>query len=254
MFVLPFLSTVRRVRREVLGLPARTRSMPATRASLYGYSSQIVPKPPEWGEDHHVTGYWFLDPPPQWSPSPDLQDFLADGPPPVCVGFGSMSSEDPAALGRVAVSAARRAGVRAVLVLGWGGLADTAGGTDGDVFITDYVPHDWLLPRCVAVVHHGGAGTTGAGLRAGIPNVVVPFGVDQPFWGARVAAIGVGPSPIPRRRLTAERLGDALRHAITHPRITARADEVGRRVRDEDGVATAVAHIERIGAGLDTGH
>lgn len=252
-FVLPFLPTIRRVRREVLGLPARARSVPAPRASLYGYSTEIVPEPPEWGDNHHVTGYWFLETAPEWSPTPELEAFLDAGPPPVCIGFGSMTSEDPAALGRLTADAARRVGVRAVLLSGWGGLDDPLDATDGDIHVTEYAPHDWLLPRCAAVVHHGGAGTTGAGLRAGIPTVAVPFGVDQPFWGARVAAIGVGPPAVPRRRLTTDRLAEALRHALTDPDVTTRAGEVGRGVRAEDGVATAVTHIERIGASLGTG-
>jgi len=130
-----------------------------------------------------------------------------------------------------------------VVLTGWGGL----GAMDGDdVLVLPSAPHAWLFPRVDAVVHHGGAGTTGAGLRAGVPSIVVPFGVDQPFWGSRVHALGAGPAPIPRRTLTRGALAAALRTAVADPGMRAAAARIGDLLRAEDGVATAVAAIEEL--------
>lgn len=152
-----------------------------------------------------------------------------------------MSSRDPERLSDLILQSVRRARVRAVLLSGWGGLADQGG---DDVFVTTEVPHDWLFPQMAAVVHHGGAGTTGAALTAGVPSVVVPFAVDQPFWASRVVALDVGPRPIPRKRLTSENLGAALRTATTDDAMARRAADLGTRIRAENGVATAVRHLE----------
>jgi UDP:flavonoid glycosyltransferase YjiC (YdhE family) len=162
----------------------------------------------------------------------------------VSIGFGSMSSADPTALTALVLGAVRRAGVRAVLLAGWGGLTTLP--HDDEVFTADALPHDWLFPRTAAVVHYGGAGTTGAALQAGVPAIVVPFGVDQPFWGTRVAALGVGPRPIPRRHLTQERLADAVRRTVANEAMHARAAALGEQLRAEHGVAEAVELIGRV--------
>jgi sterol 3beta-glucosyltransferase len=155
-----------------------------------------------------------------------------------------MASGDPDALTALVLESVRSAGVRAVLLSGWGGLRSLP--EADDVFCADALPHDWLFPRVASVVHHGGAGTTGAALRAGVPAIVVPFTMDQPFWGARVAALGVGPEPIPRGRLTQERLAEALRRAVNDEAMRARAAELGAKIRAEDGVAAAVEHFGRL--------
>ena len=187
-----------------------------------------------------MTGYWTLPLADGWTPPTELASFLAsDGPPVVAIGFGSMTSGDPAGLSRLVQGAATDAGVRAVLVSGWGGLRAER---DETVFTIDSVPFEWLVAQVDAAVHHGGAGTTGASLHAGIPTVVVPFTMDQPFWGARVAALGAGPAPIPRKRLTRERLAAALRRVLD-PDVRLRAAELGERIRTEDGVGEAVRRI-----------
>lgn len=234
---------VKQVRTEVFDLPARPARRAAGLPILYGYSPIVVPKPPEWGPDRHVTGYWTLRDGDDWVPPAELTAFLAAGPPPVCVGFGSMVGDDPAALAALVVEAVRRAGMRAILLSGWGGLADIA--AQDDTLVLDQVPHDWLLPRCAAAVHHGGAGTTGAALRAGVPAVVVPFGMDQPFWASRVAALGTSPAPIPRKRFSAPALTRALR-AAAEPVMRRRAAEIGDRIRAEDGVGAAVGHYDAL--------
>jgi sterol 3beta-glucosyltransferase len=228
----------RRARRRVLGLRRRSRAADG-RAVLYGFSPHVVRVPSVGLRPRYTTGYWTLHTPGGWSPPAALAAFLAvDGPPVVAIGFGSMGSGDPVALTELVRGAVRDAGVRGVLIAGWGGLTST--GDDPDVLTIDAVPHDWLFPRVAAVVHHGGAGTTGASLRAGTPTVVVPFAMDQPFWGGRVAALGAGPTPIPRARLSRARLADAMRLTVRDASMRARAADLGRRIRGEDGVGEAV--------------
>ncbi len=240
---MPFERAMSTARREVLGLEGAPRAAEG-RPVLYGFSRLVVDVPPDPAVDRHVTGYWTLAAE-RFEPPARLAAFLARGGPIVCVGFGSMASRDPAAAAACVLEATRAAGVRAILLSGWGGLRASE---SDDVFVTDALPHDWLFPRMTAVVHHGGAGTTGAGLRAGVPAVVVPFTMDQPFWGARVAALGVGPEPIPRSRLRAERLARALTE-VQDPGMRARARALGEALRREEGVREAVRVLERAAAG-----
>ena len=209
---------------------------------LHGVSPHVVPEPPDWPDEAVMTGYWFLDRPESWTPPPTLEAFLAAGEPPVYVGFGSMSGRDPLRTTRIVVDALQQAGLRGVLASGWGGM--TSVDLPGTVFHLDEAPHDWLFPHVAAVVHHGGAGTTAAGLRAGRPTAICSFFGDQPFWGRRVHELGVGSTPIPQKKLTAEKLATALREVTTSPPIRRRAEALGERIRREDGVARAVAFIE----------
>ena len=238
----PFKGAMRQARTEVLGLPARSAPPKREPPVLYGFSPEVIPLPKEWGARRHITGYWTLPAGPSWSPPPALEAFLGAGPPPVCIGFGSMTSSDPQAMTRLVLEAVRRAGVRAVLLSGWGALGEVA---RDDVFVAAEAPHEWLYPKMAAVVHHGGAGTTGAALRSGVPAIVVPFTMDQPFWGGRVAALGVGPRPIPRKRLSVEALAAALQQTVADAAMRDRAAALGARIRAEDGVGQAVAHFER---------
>ncbi len=246
----PFRSADKLAREEVLGLPPAPFWGPY-RASrfhegpiLYGYSPSVIPKPPDWGDRIHVTGYWVLDPPADWAPPPALTTFLEAGPPPVYVGFGSMSSRDPERTADLILQALARTQQRAIILAGWGGLRATD--LPESVFMLDSAPFSWLFPRTAAVVHHGGAGTTAAGLRAGVPSIVIPFFGDQPYWGQRVAQLGVGPEPIPRRRLTVERLAGAIERAVTDQTMRRRAADLGAEIQAEDGVARAVTVIEQI--------
>jgi sterol 3beta-glucosyltransferase len=240
----PVRSAINRLRADVFDLPPLSLSGLAgeIRAerwpTLYGYSGHVLPRPPEWGARVHLTGYWFLDRPADWRPPDELEDFLASGPPPVYVGFGSMHVHDRAATTRLVLRALSATGQRAVLLAGSGGLGEVA--LPDTVHAIASCPHDWLLPRVAAAVHHGGAGTTAAALRAGVPSIVVPFFADQPFWAWRISALGAGPRPIPNRRLTAGRLASAIRAAIADGGIRRRAAELGERIRAEDGVSRAV--------------
>jgi len=212
------------------------------RTILCGYSPQVIPSPKDWGDSIHVTGYWFLEPPSGWEPPADLIGFLESGPPPVYIGFGSMVNRRPEEVADLVLQALERTGQRAVWSAGWGGL--TGHGLPETVFMIGSLPHNWLFPRMAAVVHHGGVGTTAAGLRAGIPSITVPFFGDQPFWGRRIAELGVGPQPIPRSKLTAERLAKALHETVTDTAMRERAARLGGAIRAEDGVGSAVRVIE----------
>ena len=208
---------------------------------VYGYSPLVVPPPKDWPDTISVTGYWLLDPPAGWEPPADLVNFLQAGPPPVYIGFGSMTGSQPAQTVALVLEALARTGQRGILSAGWGGLRQDD--LPPSVFGVGSLPHTWLLPQMAAVVHHGGAGTTGAALRAGVPSIVTPFFGDQPFWGARVHALGVGPRPIPRRRLTAAALADAIGEAVSNPAMRSAAARLGAGLRAENGVARAVAVI-----------
>jgi sterol 3beta-glucosyltransferase len=208
---------------------------------LHGFSPTVVPPPADWPPAQTTTGYWFLDRADAFAPPDELAAFLAQGDAPVYIGFGSMAARDPERTTRIVLEAVDRAGVRAILATGWGGLrtADVS----ASVYLLDQAPHDWLFERVAAVVHHGGAGTTAAGLRAGKPTVICPFFGDQPFWGRRVHALGAGPAPIPQKHLTAERLAGALRQATTDAAMQRRASALGEAIHREDGVARAVATL-----------
>ena len=211
--------------------------------ALYGYSSLVVPKPANWSDRIQITGYWFLDQTTDWQPSQALLDFLAAGSPPVYVGFGSMSGTDAAQFTQIILDALKQIGQRGILLTGWGGIAQTE--LPDDVFLLHSVPHDWLFPQMAAIVHHGGAGTTAAALRAGVPSVVVPFFGDQPFWGNRVMKLGTSPSPIPKAELTVDRLATAITTAVTHPVMQQQAKAIGVKIRAENGIQQAIGVVER---------
>jgi UDP:flavonoid glycosyltransferase YjiC (YdhE family) len=211
---------------------------------LYGYSSHILPEDPQWPDRIQVTGYWYLDPPRTWQPPAGLVRFLESGPPPVYVGFGSMSSCRPQETADMVVEALQMAGLRGILLSGWAGLQPTR--LPETVLQIDEAPHSWLFPQVAAVVHHGGAGTIAAALRAGVPQVSVPFSGDQPFWTHTIAEHGVAPPPIPHKRLTAKKLAAALTHVTTSRAIRRKAAVLGAQVRAEDGVARAVELVNRL--------
>jgi sterol 3beta-glucosyltransferase len=208
---------------------------------LYPFSAQVQPRPADWPAWHHITGYWFLEEEAGWRPPQDLLDFLAGGPPPIYVGFGSMASGRAEQAAEVVIDALRQTGQRGVLLSGWGGLSPSD--LPDSVHLIESAPHAWLFPRMAAVVHHGGSGTTAAGLRAGVPSILVPHFADQPYWAERVHALGVGPRGIPRARLTARRLARAIRRALEDEDLRARAAALGEQLRAEDGVARAAEII-----------
>jgi sterol 3beta-glucosyltransferase len=251
LFWHPFRRLINKWRGQTLGLPPAHffgpwgQMVKQKSPYLFGYSPSVVPKPRDWGEWLHVTGYWFLERPSDWEPAEDLLNFLDSGPPPVYVGFGSTVESDPEVLTDVVPKSLLISGCRGILLDESTGL----GGVDlpDSVFTVDSIPHDWLFPRMAAVVHHGGAGTTASGFRAGIPNIVIASQAEMYFWGRRVAALRVGPESLLRRELSAERLATAISLATGDPGIRERAAALGKRIRAEDGVANAVkAFQERL--------
>lgn len=243
-----------RWRAETLRLPRRRGRHALLRAPdgrpvpvLNQVSRHVLTPPADWPSTVHTTGYWYLPAAPDWSPPPELTAFLAAGEPPVYIGFGSVVGYDPSGMGRLVLDAVRRAGVRAVIATGWGGIAP---GTDlpATVLAIDQAPHDWLLPRMSTVVHHAG-GTTWTAVAAGRPQVVCPSIGDQPFWARRMHALGVAPPPVPAARLTADALAIAIRAARSDSGMRVRATNLAARIGAEDGAATAVAVLEKIYAG-----
>ena len=166
--------------------------------------------------------------------APDLQAFLDAGLPPVYIGFGSIVLDDPNAMTELIFEAVRKTGQRVLLSKGWGGMgADELSIPDG-VFMLGNVPHNWLFKHVSCVVHHGGAGTTAAGINAGRPTLVIPFFGDQPFWGAMVARAGAGPDPIPHKQLTADKLADAINFCLKSESLE-RAKELASKIAAERG-------------------
>jgi sterol 3beta-glucosyltransferase len=209
---------------------------------LNGFSAHVVTRPPDWGQHIHITGYWFPDDE-GWRPPEGLCEFIEAGPPPVFIGFGSMPMRNPKRTTAIVLDALKRSGQRAILHTGWGGiglqeLPDYA-------WKIGYVPYGWLFPRMAAVTHHGGSGTTASGLRAGVPSIIVPFLFDQFYWGKRISSLGVGPEPIPHRKLSVERLAEALTLAVNDTQMRQNATELGEKIRAEDGVREAVKAIQR---------
>jgi sterol 3beta-glucosyltransferase len=245
----PYIDVINDWRKSV-GLPSRSRfaseivlpngqPMP----TIYCYSSHVVPTPMDWPATTVATGYWFLDEEPNWQAPAELLDFLNAGEPPVYVGFGSIAGSDPEKKARIVLAALDQTGQRGILASGWGGLK--TGSLLKDVLLIEQAPHAWLFPRVKAVVHHGGAGTTAAGLRAGKPTIICPFFGDQPFWGQRVYELGAGPKPIPQKNLTAEGLTAAIQTAVSNADMQHHAAALGEKIRAEDGVTQAVQFITK---------
>jgi UDP:flavonoid glycosyltransferase YjiC (YdhE family) len=233
-----------RVREGLQILNARQATAMTNRTPLVnGFSPSIVPHPDDWTPDSETAGYWFLDKHSDWVPPADLIAFLDAGSAPVYIGFGSMSSNDPRGLFDLTCEALRLCGQRAVFITGWSGLSDVQ--VPDNIYVVDRAPHSWLFDHVAGVVHHGGAGTTAAGLRVGKPTFIIPHMADQPFWGRRVYHLGAGPKPVPRPKLTAELLADGIRQLTGDAGMRRRAEALGAQIRAEDGVARGVEAIER---------
>lgn len=250
VFWQPLRKSVNIARREVLDLPpARFWGNVGICPNpgdvvLYGYSPSLLPRPGDWPPGAHVTGYWTLDRSESWTPPPELVQFLEAGPKPIAIGFGSMSSGDADSTTHLVLDAAKKAGQRVVLLSGWGGMKSED--LPDFACLLETAPHAWLFPRCSLAVHHGGAGTTGAALRAGIPSIIIPFAADQPFWAWLLASKGLGTSPCIRKRLTSQKLAQAIESTLANPDMLERASELGKQIRQEDGVANAVAILESL--------
>lgn len=238
--------TINRFRRKVLGLPATTlEKLELWRVPhIYSFSPTVLPPPKDWPEYMHCTGYWFLDNPNvSWQPKSSLVEFLKaenDPRPIIYIGFGSIIVPDPEAVSRVIVDAVHKANVRAIICKGWSSRMKDNNKHDEDessavldrypdtIYKIDSIPHDWLFPQIQGVVHHGGAGTTAAGLRAGLPTVIKPFFGDQRFWGQRVEELGVGVCLV---KLTVDKLSDALMLVTRNNAMISKANVLGTTIR-----------------------
>lgn len=212
---------------------------------LYGFSPSLVPRPQDWNTEAYITGDWFLGRAGSYSAPAALSEFLQAGAPPLCVGFGSMTGDLVFNATKLIFEALEATGDRAVILSGWSDLkAELPRSLRDQLFLIDAVPHDWLFPQVAAVIHHGGAGTTAAVCRAGVPSIVIPFFADQPAWGKILVKLGVSPASIPCRELTLSALTAAIR-SVTEPVYKQRAIQLGEAIQQEDGVKTAVEIIHK---------
>lgn len=204
----------------------------------YIWSPHLVPKPKDWGPKIDVVGFCFLDLASNYQPPESLVKWIETGEKPIYIGFGSLPVQEPEKMTKTIVEALELTGQRGIINKGWGGLGNLAEPKDF-VYLLDNVPHDWLFLHCKAVVHHGGAGTTAAGLKAACPTTIVPFFGDQPFWGERVHARGLGPPPVPVEQFSLPKLVESIKFMLD-PQVKERAVEVAKAMESEDGVTGAV--------------
>lgn len=245
----PFRRIINRWRKNVLGLEPYNfwgvyRKIYQGKAPVIcGFSPSIIAKPWDWPESVNITGYWFLDEPEGWQPPQDLEEFLNKGLPPIYIGFGSMVDKEPGRITRIALDALKLSGQRGILSAGWNGLGNEE--LPDNVFKVGSIPHSWLFKKMAAIVHHGGAGTTGAALCAGVPSIVTPFLGDQPFWAQRISSLGVGPRSIPYSKLTSESLAELVKIAVTDRTMQKKAKQLGKIIEMENGVQKAVDMVNR---------
>ncbi|KAH6759101.1 UDP-Glycosyltransferase superfamily protein [Perilla frutescens var. frutescens] len=209
----------------------------------YMWSPHVVPKPDDWGPLVDVVGYCFLELGSKYQPSEEFVEWIQKGSQPIYIGFGSMPLDDSNQTTKIILEALKITGQRGIIDQGWGNLGNYSNIPD-NVFVLVDCPHDWLFPQCSAVVHHGGAGTTATGLKAGCPTTIVPFFGDQFFWGEVIYQKGLGPAPIPISQLTVESLTEAIRFML-QPEVKSRATEVAARIENEDGIGAAVDAFHR---------
>jgi sterol 3beta-glucosyltransferase len=251
----PWLNSVRRdaLGEGRLGLREPVADLDRRRQpALFAFSAAVLPPPPGLGDGFEVTGYWFLHGTDDPAPPAALLDFIAAGPPPVAIGFGTMIDTDPARTVLLVGQALERAGRRVVLIRGTRHHVDAP--LPPHLIAVDSIDHDWLFAQSAATVHHAAVGTTAAAVRAGIPSVALPQMTDQFLWARRLHELGVGPTPIRRRKLTVEGLAQAIRIATGDEGMRRRAAALGERIRSEDGVARAVEAFERRVAPHRPGH
>lgn len=212
--------------------------------TLYAYSSIIAPKPKEYGDHQHMTGFWIKELDRGWSPDENLKLFLNSGSKPIYIGFGSTVGGNFDRIIRIILESVKITGQRAILSAGWRNLNEI--NLPRNIIQVGNVPHEWLFPQVLAVSHHGGAGTTAAGVRSGVPSIIVPFGGDQSYWGEQIYHMGIGTKPIWCKRLSVENYTKAIRDVLNNQKMRNRASEVGAILRKEDGVTNAITLIEKM--------
>lgn len=212
--------------------------------TLYPFSSTLVPKPKEWGDNCYLTGFWILENSENFTPDEKLKKFLDGGPKPLYIGFGSTVGGNFDRILRVVLDSVENTKQRALLSSGWRNLSNVK--LPDTVMQIGNIPHEWLFKRVVAVSHHGGAGTTAAGVRAGVPSIIVPFGGDQPFWGDRLYQLGIGTKPIWSKKLNVDNYSNAIRQAVCNQSMKEKAVLIGEQLQRENGVDNAIKILENI--------
>ena len=212
---------------------------------LFPFSNQVT----QWADNYlpkfaKITGYWFLDSNDSWQPPADLLDFLEEGEKPIYVGFGSNPILNTEHMNEIILKAIQKSNKRAIVQAGLGGTGDFQKDIDDvNIFPVNFVPFDWLFPKVEVAVHHGGAGTTGLAVRAGIPSIVAYFVADQPFWGESLYNLGVAPAPIPLKSLTSELLAKSIKLASDES-MQKNTQDLGNRIRSEDGISNTIAALK----------
>jgi len=233
--------------RAQFGLPPLryplTHDANSPQLALYATSRHVLPPPPDWPSHYHMVGYFFFDDS-SWQPDPELVRFLEEGDPPIIITFSSMSHTDPESVTALLIETIRMVGRRAIIQEGWSGLAKCE--MPPGVFATGFAPHTWLFPHAAAVVHHGGAGTSAAAFRAGVPAVFVPHAADQPLWGQLAHELGLTVEPIHILDLTAEALAEAISEVLTEPRYKEANVKLSEAVKADQGVRRARELIEQL--------
>ncbi len=246
-----FRPPINRFRSNRLGLkplPVFRSDYPA-HPVLHGFSETVLPRPEDWPETAQISGYWFLDAPKSWSPPAELVRFIETDPPPIYLGFGSMGTLPAPLFLEKVVILLRSRGIKVVLAADASSFhADSLRGES--LFVLKEAPHDWIFPRMSVIIHHGGAGTTGSSLRAGVPNVILPHKYDQLFWGQIVKNHGAGPDPIPVQKATPERLTAAIENCLADSRIIDSAKRIGQALRRERGTSKAASYLGRCFSGF----
>ncbi|AFY53862.1 glycosyl transferase, UDP-glucuronosyltransferase [Rivularia sp. PCC 7116] len=240
-----FRKPINQFRESILNLPPTsiwknvfTKMEDAKVNYLIGCSASVIPKPKDWSNRVHLTGYWFLDTPDNFTPPTDLVNFLKSGSPPVYIGFGSMAGEEAQKIAEIALLALAKTQQRGIFLSGWGSIKNSD--LPDTVFQIDNIPHSWLFPKMACIVHHGGAGTTAATFRAGVPSIIIPFFGDQQFWAYQAAKLGVSPPMIDRKNLTVDSLAQAITNAVENQSIKENAASLGDKIRSENGVREVV--------------
>jgi sterol 3beta-glucosyltransferase len=236
-----FRKLINEWRTETLHLPRQRHPPIFPSRTIYAYSKHVVPVPPDWNRDVLVSGYWVVAGA-KWTPSDSLTKFLTEGEPPIYVGFGSMPAVNPEKLTDIILQALEKTGKRGLLATGGGAVVKIANPSP-NILLIDDAPHEFLFPMVSAVMHHGGAGTTGSALRAGKPNIICPYFGDQPFWAHRISKLGLGPPSLNRKTLSVNDVVSAI-NAIDDNDLRRRAREIGAAIREENGVEASVAFIE----------
>ncbi len=250
VFWMIFRNPVNHLRQNILKMPAAgifpsplTYMKRARVNFLNAISPLVIPKPSDWSEYEHITGYWFLDAPKDFVPPQGLVEFIQAGSPPVYIGFGSMTGKQAEEVVEIALAALIKTKQRGIFLTGWSGVENID--LPENIWKISAIPHNWLFPKMACIVHHGGAGTTAATFHAGVPGIIIPFLGDQAFWGYRSQKLGVSPATIIYERLNVDNLAAAIMQGIKDKDIRKKAAILGEKIRAENGVKTAVEIINQ---------